>query len=266
MFKLDANKLYMMPAHFGPWIQRSSWYHDVTSIVVTYLTDRDKVRQYLPAPFELDEEPIVSVTASMNRNIDWMAGWGYNLITVGVSAVFKGEDPAIHAPYCLVMWENSTDPIINGRELLGVPKIYADIPDHQEIHGAWYTRASHYGNKIMDMSVGELVELPAKNLKQMNRESKRSALFCWQYIPKIGQLGAAVNAPALFPKESIIKQAWTGKGGIQWRHLTWEQNPTQFHIVNALADLPVLEMRMALVTKGSNNLKVPGHPPRYLIA
>ena len=55
-----------------------------------------------------------------------------------------------------------------------------------------------------------------------------------------------------------------GTGSIEWHELTWEQNPTQFHIVNALAALPVLEQRPALVTKGSTNLFVMDDLPRTI--
>jgi acetoacetate decarboxylase len=267
MFEFDPNKTYMMPCHFDDWSldpRSSGWYHDVTAMVVAYLTDREMVQKYLPAPFELDEEPIITVASVMNRDIDWLAGWGYNLVTVNLSAVYKSEDQPIHAPYCLVMWENMTDPILSGRELLGVPKIYADIPDHQQIGGAWYTRASHFGNKIMDMSIEGLTRLPDENLKEINQAGKESALFGWKYFPATGQPGASVSHPTLFPSESITKEAWMGKGKIQWQHLTWEQNPTQFHIVNAIADLPILEMRLALISRGSANLFVPDRLPRPL--
>jgi len=36
---------------------------------------------------------------------------------------------------------------------------------------------------------------------------------------------------------------------VEWHRLTWEQNPTQFHIVNALKRLPILEYREATVAK-----------------
>ena len=162
------------------------------------------------------------------------------------------------------MWENMTDPILAGRELLGVLKIYADIPDHQQIGGVLYTRASHFGNKIMDMYIEWLLELPAENVEEMNRAGKESAMFGWKYFPATGQPGASVSHPTLFPSESVAKQAWIGRGKIQWHHLTWEQNPTQFHIVNAIADLPILEIRLALISKGSTNLALPDRLPRSL--
>jgi hypothetical protein len=53
-----------------------------------------------------------------------------------------------------------------------------------------------------------------------------------------------------------------GEGAIEWHELTWEQNPTQFHIVNALAALPILEYRPALITQGSTNLIILDRLPR----
>ena len=267
-FEFDREKSYMMPAHFGdqPLEERSSgWYRDVTSIVVSYLTDGNKAQQYLPAPFEMDEEPIITVASVMNRDVDWLAGWGYNLVTVNLSAVYRGGDKPLHAPYCLVMWENMTDPILAGRELLGVPKIYADIPDHQQIGGVWHSRASHFGNKIMDMSIDGLTALPEESIDQMNRDGKEAAMFGWKHFPATGEPGASVSHPTLFPSESVTRQAWLGQGRIAWHHLTWEQNPTQYHIVNAIADLPVLEIRLGLVSMGSTNLAIPDRLPRPLM-
>ncbi len=83
MFKLDPNERYMMPAHFGPRTiheKASRWYRDVTIMAVSYITDRDKLAAYLPDPYEVAEEAVVSVVYACNKNIDWLAGRGYNLV------------------------------------------------------------------------------------------------------------------------------------------------------------------------------------------
>ena len=51
---------------------------------------------------------------------------------------------------------------------------------------------------------------------------------------------------------------------MNWNHLTWEQNPTQYHIANALADLPNIEYYPSIMTKGSTNLVVLDRLPRAL--
>jgi hypothetical protein len=59
----DPNEEYHMPGFFGPLpckvIGRK--YNDVTTITVSYLTDRDQLAKYLPAPFEVGELPVITV-------------------------------------------------------------------------------------------------------------------------------------------------------------------------------------------------------------
>ena len=73
----------------------------------------------------------------------------------------------------------------------------------------------------------------------------------WKYIPKTGELGAEISHATLFPISATFNEAWMGKGEVQWNRLTWEQNPIQYHIANALAELPILEYRFTFITKGT---------------
>lgn len=262
MFTLDPTRSYMMPAHFGPKYtgrKATGWYHDVTMMIVPYLTEPEKLADYLPAPFEVAEEPVVTVIYARNRDIDWLAGRGYNLISVNASVVFRGEDRDITGTYTLVMWENLTDPILAGRELQGIPKIFADIPDHEIQGGEWRCHASHFGHRIMDMKIGDLRAPSPEEIDffQKAQEGKDNPM-AWRYMPAIGGFGTSISEPTLFPSETQYEDVMIGHGELAWNQLSWEQNPTQFHIVNALEELPVLEYLPALVAKGKANLIVPG--------
>jgi len=268
MFKFSPHERYMMPAHFGPMPQgekSSGWYHDVTMMVVPYLTDREKLAAMLPHPFEVGEQPVVTVVYACSKDVDWLAGRGYNLIAVTASAVFKGENEQLEGQYSLVWWENLADAILSGRELTGIPKIFADIPDHSVTDGLWQTNASHFGNDILNMSVNHLRVPTAEEMAaaQVAQEGKDHPMG-WRYLPRVGGFGAAISQPTTFPSESVYTGAWIGEGSLEWNHLTWEQNPTQCHIVNALSDLPILEYLPAMVTTGSTNLFVPERMPRVL--
>jgi len=268
MFKFNPNNSYMMPAHFGPrhmGENTSGWYHDVTMMIVPYLTDREKLGAYLPEPFDVGEEPIVSVVYACNKKVDWLAGHGYNLIGVNASVVFNGEKDKLAGYFTLVMWENLTDPILTGREFQGIPKIYADIPDHSIIAEEWRTNASHFGHKILDILINDLrmPTLEEVEAGQKAQEGKDNWMG-WRFLPGVAGIGKSVSEATLFPSENIFTEGWIGNGKIEWNRLTWEQNPTQYHIVNALADLPILEYRPAFVTKGSSNLLVPDRLPRAL--
>jgi hypothetical protein len=268
VFRFLPYERYLMPGHFGPLHQdenSSGWYRDVTMMIVPYVTDREKLAAFFPEPFTVGEVPTVTVTYACSKDVDWLAGRGYNLIAVTASAVFNGKNEQLVGQYSLVWWENLTDAIISGRELTGIPKIFADIADHSITDGRWQTSASHFDNKILDMSVRNLRPPTAEEIEsaQAAREGKDHPM-AWRYLPGVGGFGATVSEPTTFPSESIYTGLWIGEGSLDWNRLTFEQNPTQYHVVNALADLPVLEYLPAMVTTGSTNLFVPDRLPRVL--
>jgi acetoacetate decarboxylase len=268
MFEREPTASYMMPAHFGPRYMgptSTGWYHDVTAMSVSYVTDRKRLAALLPERFEVAETPVISVFYACNRNIDWLAGHGYNMIGVKTDVIYRGEEETLEGAYSLVIWENLTDPILAGRELQGIPKIYADIPDHSINGGTWRCNASHFGHKIMDM---EITNIRAPELEELAAAGKanegKDNPMAWRYLQKAGELDPRVDEYTTFPSEDHITQIMLGEGTLDWSRLTWEQNPTQFHIVNAMKDLPILEYRPAAITKGSTNLFLPNRMTRVL--
>jgi acetoacetate decarboxylase len=268
MFKLEPGKRYMMPAHFGPRPSspKSSFrYNDITSMTVPFLTDRDSLAQYLPEPLEVADNALITVTYACNRNVDFLAGHGYNMIGVSAAVVFNGEQEKLEGNYTLVIWENLADPILIGREAQGIPKIYADIQDHSVIAGDWSTSASHFGHKILDMSISDLRAPTPDEAEVYGKpgEGKDNPMG-WRFLPAIGGCGQGVDELTTFPSKTTLSEIWIGQGKVDWQHLTWEQNPTQHHIVNALAALPVLVELPAMVAKGSADLLLPHRPSRAI--
>ena len=65
MFNFEPEFSYQMPFHFGPRAQRgSALYNDVTTIAITYLTDRGLLARYLPGALEVGPEPLLTVSYS----------------------------------------------------------------------------------------------------------------------------------------------------------------------------------------------------------
>ena len=270
MFTLDPRQSYVMPAHFGPRYigeKTSGWYRDVTVMAVTYLTDPERLKRYLPAPFELAEEALVTVYYACNKQVDWLAGHGYNMLGVNAAVSYQGEKEQLQGSYALVIWENLTDPILSGREIQGIPKVYADIPEHAISPAGWSGHASHFGHKFIDLSIGDLTEVPLVEAQAQQQQQKdKDHPMAWRYMPALGGFGEpVVNELATYPSENIYTKVMLGQGHIEWHESSWEKNPTQNHIINALAELPVLEYRQSTVTMGSTNLVLPERWTRTLV-
>lgn len=250
-FKIESDKYYRMPlfAHalyavpHGP-----TTYHDVITLGIGYLTDKEKIERLLPEPFEV-AEPIVSVYLQCNKKVEWLRGGGYNLIGVDVRATFKGKRDTITGNYNLVMWENLTSAIIGGREQLGVPKLYAEIPDPVQVGSTWYGHAESNGLVFLEMEITDIQ--PTEPPK-----GPSAPWLGWKYIPKIDGPGADVSYATLIEVQSTVegKKAWTGKGTIKFRKTSPEVDPIQAAVINAIAELEPKQYLWAMVTRGKVTL------------
>lgn len=71
------------------------------------------------------------------------------------------------------------------------------------------------------------------------------------HIPHIGRPGTALSHPTLYPIDLTYTQEGQAEGTIDRHLLTWEENPTQRHVADAPAGLPIDD-----VTRGHQALQV----------
>lgn len=248
MFRFEDNKRYSMPAHFGGDVfdpDLKAYYNDVVSLGCTYTTDGDRLADFLPEGFELIK-PELLIQFQECRQVEWMAGSYYNLVTIAAPVRFNGRNDQLEGIFALVVWENKTAPIVTGN-MMGVPKIYADIEDLHIIADTHRTRLSFEGSTFLQIEMNVSRQIDDEQVQPMHSDINS---FGWRYIPKVGGPGADLSQPILFPMRTEPDAAWLGSGAITWTELTWDQNPRQWHIIQALARLPIIEMSPFIKTKG----------------
>lgn len=249
MFKFDNNKAYRAPISFSGYDfdpDAAANYGDVTTLLFTCESEEERLGAYVPEGFEITA-PELQIMYSQSREVEWMGGSAYNLIMAGVPVRYHGKRDQSEGIYALVMWENHTVPILTGNLAMGIPKIFADIQDLRICQGSQWTNASYEGNTFLELAMQDLKPLadghPVLGDRIIN-------LFGWRYVPKVGRPGADLSQPIEFPQQLINQQGWSGTGTVNWTKLTYLQHPAHFHIIAALADLPV-KSTTALLTKGS---------------
>ena len=250
MYKLEDDHPYTMPmvSHFRdprPWEQGGMRYGKVTVLSVTFLTDADAAARLLPQPFRVDDEPLISVYLSVCQDVDWLAGHDYNLVGVDVASVFDGQvDRDVHGTYCVVMWENMTEPILGGRDHSGVAKVYADITDLQRDGDNCRANVSHFDHAILDMSATGLKEMSHQQRKQLEAAKSDSIWMNYKYFPRAENDGADVSYAVTYPSSGVCAAAWEADdASVRFHQSSFKQNPTQHVLVNLLCDLPVHEIR-----------------------
>ena len=255
MFEFAEDTSYLMPAHFGGSPLGSYTYADVTTIGVSYRTDRAALSQYMPGCFEITD-PVVEIGYAMNRGVEWMAGGSYNLVAVQVPVQYRHGRESITGAYALVVWEGKATPILGGREQTGIPKIFADVADAHQIGDRLFGNVSYEGSTFLRVDVRKTQAYSATELADVNAHGAHLNWFGWRYIPNVGRCGAALNHPTLYPIDYSHRAAWRAEGTVDWQALTWEQNPSQAHIIEALAQLPIEEYVSCGVTVGSQVIRV----------
>jgi hypothetical protein len=256
-YTFKPNTGYLMPAHFGP-VRRQDvlHYQEVTRLSIPYVTDKDALAALLPEPFEPADEPVVTLYCQVGRGVDFMAGGGYNIIGINLAAVFNGKKDHITGLYAAVLWENDTFPILIGRELLGAPKLYAEIPDPWLEGNNWYFYCSEYGTKLIEGEIKNATPAEDAVCRRIEQDARNSRWMCWKYYPRADWKGAELSFPTALPTRPTINQAWLGQGSFHFFETTWEKTPVSAHIMRGLQTLVIKEYKPAVITKGSLDLLI----------
>ncbi len=258
-YTFEPGQMYRMPTHFGPSLgprqgpgdQRFEGSSQAILVYqVSFLTNPEQLEPLLPPGFSLSGRPIVTVKAKFATEIEWLAGRGYNMLSVEFPAEFKGTRDHVRGPFITVMFENLADPIITGREDLGYSKVYCELPPPEIEADVVHCRAAWLGFEFMDLMVSDLHDVPAPPAA-----GKTDGQLHLKYIPKTEEWGEAdVCYGVLIPDAALnegtrVVERKAGAGTVSFRHAKWEDLPTLCNVVNTFADLEVLEFTGAGMTR-----------------
>jgi hypothetical protein len=222
------------------------------TLSVTALTDAGRLSELLPPDCALDGEPLVTVAITYMSNIGWLAGHGYAVCSVAFHIAHNARTRGkLRGSFRPVLWENLADPIVTGREELGFAKLYADLPA-PTIAGDRYAALAAWRNfRFFDLQIADLIDGPVPALRA-------EGSFHHKYIPKTGALTESdVDYLEYAPPEAAVTgysalrmtRFRHGSGWFAFHRARWEDVPFQYPIINALAELPLLETRSATVAE-----------------
>jgi acetoacetate decarboxylase len=251
---IQPDLIYTMPAHFGGRKAVPAYYYgDVLTLFVSYATDADAVAAFLPEPFETPDPPVVTVYYQRYRKVDFLAGRGYNVLGVNLAAAFRGRRDKVAGDYAAMLWENNTIPILGGREFLGAPKVYAEIPDPLEEAGGWSFHCSLYGHRMVE---GRLTDLKALDGGQLRKAAEATRPWmCWKLIPNASG-GADLSYPTAVTSKCEYTRGWSAAGSHRFCETTWEAVLEHHKPLECLRTLACKAPVAAGALEGSMELRV----------
>ncbi|TDF64522.1 acetoacetate decarboxylase family protein [Cupriavidus sp. L7L] len=263
--KPATGPIYRMPTVFGPAIgprqaPEGVIFDPTTSpkkfcAYVSFRTDALLLEQMLPEDFTLRGDPIVIVEFGYMTEIDWLAGRGYNMLSVRIPVRFKhgNDSTVIDGFFQPVVWENMTEPILSGREELGWSKIFAELPAPEKRDGKIVCRAEWMGFRFLELTLTEIRKSDAAPFAT-------SPVLHRKYIPTTGQWGEAdadyITMTPAGGSHARLQEHFTGDASLSVFAPSWQDMPTQHQCVTYLARLPKHEYIQAGVysTVGGKDL------------
>ncbi|EPS29292.1 hypothetical protein PDE_04241 [Penicillium oxalicum 114-2] len=234
---------------------------------IKFKTSRTLLKNLLPSDRYSFMGPGSVARASFSittlNKMDWLGGGGYRHIGLYIHGVqYKKENgEVVRGTYMPVLFENLADPIISGREELGMPKLYSAI-DVFERHNSYRSQTSWQGAVWGHFELEDLEDDHQSAAKGTIGGEDDEGILVHRYIPKVGrdQKGTAeAEYPVFVPhaqeskvvSSTITRVRRTKNAKIEINALGWDALPTINHVVTRLEEIPVDEILEAKITEGT---------------
>ncbi|KAI5460930.1 hypothetical protein BGZ63DRAFT_357761 [Mariannaea sp. PMI_226] len=205
-------------------------------------------------------------------NMAWLGGKGYYFVGFWINGVeyTKTDGDKIYGSYLPLLFENSSDPILTGRDELGMPKLFCDI-EVQEAGSASTITCSRGEVEVLKLTLGTSEEVQVGEHDKGGTTSgtasqsaghqslKDDGEFVYRYVPAVGRPGVAdAEYPVFLSKaarstQRVVERVWRGlpsKSSIQLEEKSQQSLPTLHHITQALSQIPVYEILDVKVEEG----------------
>ncbi|SPO04340.1 related to salicylate 1-monooxygenase [Cephalotrichum gorgonifer] len=267
------NLCWRMPVGFGPFPgprqtfegrPRNGTNSTFTTASIKLETSRTLLQNLFPSPSFRFKSPGTVAYASFSlttlNKMEWLGGSGYNHLGFYMHGVryVKLDGEVLDGTFLAVLFEDLADPIISGREELGVPKLYCsfDLGRHSR---SYRMQMGWQGAKFGNLALEGLTEVDPGDSKGVIGGEDDQGIFAYKYSPAVGERGKADAEYATFVPHAgeskivprKVQRAYEAEtASVSFDPLNWEALPTLHHIVSRLAEIPVYKIVGAKIVEG----------------
>jgi hypothetical protein len=276
---------WRMPVVFGPMPgprqdtlgrSRSGAHSTFLTSSIKFKTSRTLLQNLLPTEsFDFWTPGTVAYASFSNTTLnkmDWLGGGGYSHMGLYIHGVkyTKKDGSVLKGTFLAVLFESLTDPIVTGREELGMPKLYCSLDSYRR-DGSMRIKAGWQGATFGDLEWEGLEKVEDKPASETTRaaETDRAppsgipmvegdGMFTYRYIPAVGEPGKAdAEYPVFVPDAEYseipkVHSTWRAKKAkFAFDGKDWDSLPTLHHIATGLGDIPIIEVVEAKVVEGN---------------
>jgi hypothetical protein len=266
---------WRMPIAFGPMpgprqtfegLPRKATESTFTTASIKFRTSRTLLQNLFPTSSYSFINPGTVAYASFSQttlgDMEWLGGkgGGYRHIGMYIHGVQyrKRDGSTLGGTYMPILFESLTDPIVSGREELGMPKLLADIDIHRRSE-SYRINTSWQGARWGQFNWEGLHDVDPKSESGTIGGEADDGILVYRYIPSVGQRGKAdAEYPVFVPHAAeskvvpsrVTRVQKASKATFDIDGLDWDALPTIHHIISRLAEVPLYEVVSAKVVEG----------------
>ncbi|KAK7209170.1 hypothetical protein V2G26_016348 [Clonostachys chloroleuca] len=238
-----------------------------TTYTIRFKTSATYLKNLFPEGVFSFESPGTVAEATLRatelHSLPWLGGGGYSFVGLWIHGVqhVKKDGTKVLGSFIPFLFENLSDPILTGRDELGMPKLHCDIEIRKnsgrtKIFCAW--RSAEFLNMTLGSApAGPNGVIPNGGDEASKHESEDNQLV-YRYVPSVGKPGEAdAEYPVIIPKPinspTVVDRTRHGDmkdSGIEFTAGDSETFPTIHHITSFLAAMPISNILEAKTVEG----------------
>ncbi|KAH6649269.1 hypothetical protein F5144DRAFT_480371 [Chaetomium tenue] len=245
-----------------------------TTYSVRFKTSATYLKTWFPAPEFSFSSPGTVAEASFRctelRDMKWLGGGGYKYLGLWIHGVqyARKDGSKVHGSFLVVLLESLADPIITGRDELGMPKLFSDIDIDSNVEGSVSIECSWRGQQFLRLHLDDLKEGPADKPEPEPEaprnphappKPKDEGTIAYRYVPAVGKPGEADAAYAVLFREGnesavprVVQRTYRSQNGrLEFTEGNWDNLPTLHHIAAGFAEIPVYGVVEAKTEEGT---------------
>ncbi|EGP86297.1 uncharacterized protein MYCGRDRAFT_72701 [Zymoseptoria tritici IPO323] len=239
------------------------------TLFVRFKSSRTYLENLLPPNFAFTRPGTLATASISCTTLDgmaWLARGGYSHCGLYIHGIYftQHDGSKVYGSYLAVLFENSADPIITGRDELGMPKIYCDIDagivgNNASVSLAWRgTRFCQFN--ISGLATPEPTSSPPEPAPQTPPSPPPESGHFWhRYIPSVGEPGNADADYIVFNPHSDSSTQGDAtstttlaskNASLAFDKGNWKTLPTLYHVATGLSEMPIYGIEEARFVKG----------------
>ncbi|EAU32867.1 hypothetical protein ATEG_06323 [Aspergillus terreus NIH2624] len=233
---------------------------------IRFKTSRTLLQNLFPSDSYsfISPSTVAYATFSQTRlhNMDWLGGGGYRHLGLYIEGVQckKSNGEVVKGTYMPILFESLADPIVSGREELGMPKLYSAIHGHERSQ-SYHLETSWEGAVWGRFHWEDLADVDVESEQGSITGEPSDGVLVHRYMPQVGrdykgQPEAEYPVIVPFAEESkvvpskVTRVRKATKASFHIEELNWQLLPTLHHVISRLAEIPVDEIVSAKVVDG----------------